>query len=134
MSKDNKFASRRKILSNGGLAYVKRKIDSNVVNIFWFRFQNSRSSLTSWIGVESLEPKNEWWVRLKDGKKFESGLNGWQECSNQKFWSGSVIQMTIDGEALSLKVDEKELGLIFTSKMFVSNNIFASIFIVDSEE
>lgn len=39
--------------------------------------------------------------------------------------------MTIDGENMSYKVNDKDLGVLFTSKQFMTNQVYACVFITD---
>lgn len=68
LSGDNRIAQRRKFLSNGGLAYVQRRVVPGAVNIYRFRVTTSLERMNTWIGVEHQNPKFEFWLRLKDGK------------------------------------------------------------------
>ena len=62
---------------------------------------NTKGSLNIWIGLEQISPKYEWWVRLKDGKKFESKDNAWFDFGNIGAQNNDVITMIVDGENVS---------------------------------
>ncbi len=72
-------------------------------------------------------------MRLSDGKKFESEDNEWLNYA-QKIPSGSVVSMTLDGETLSFKVNDHDLGVAFHDKRLSSNRIYPCVFIVDVNE
>lgn len=110
-----------------------RKVKPGCVNVFRFRALSSR--LNCWIGLEQLNPKYEWWFRLKDGKRFESEDNQWIEFSNTaNIKSGDIIQMTVDGENLSFKVNDRDLGVCFTDPKFKGNDIYPCVFIIDVQD
>ena len=39
--------------------------------------------------------------------------------------------MIVDGENISYKVNDVDLGVVFTSKLLLTTNCFASVFITD---
>ena len=42
-----------------------------------------KGSPNIWIGIEQVNPKYEWWMRLKDCKKFQSDENKWIDYGNK---------------------------------------------------
>lgn len=42
--------------------------------------------------------------------------------------------MTIDGENISFKINELDLGVIFTSKHLLSQNLYAAVFIASEAD
>jgi len=73
-----------------------------MINIYNFQIKSSFENLNTWVGFEKISPKYEWWIRLKDGKKFESSDKEWKDCLSHKFESGDIISLIVDGSNVSI--------------------------------
>ena len=100
------------------------------MNCYRFKIQASKK-MNLWVGMQQTEPRYEWWVRLNDGKKFDSGDNAWSDYTDYKFKPGDIVEMTSNGENVSFSVNDKPLGNAFADRRLAGENIFACVFIVD---
>ena len=78
-----------------------------------------------------MEKKYEWWVRLTDGRKYETSMEGWKSYIDPAALKPGVYELLIDGDELHYKIEGTNYGCAFKGALLDGPDIYVTVFIAD---